>query len=134
MRLQTIAEMVKISNKLTATSFGTAHKDYAIFRFLKDNRLAIAYDFFENEKNKLFDKWGIRNDDGSLTIGSNFIADYQMAIIEILNTEITDFPILDLCTNDFEECKYSDNKDFWLCAADIAIIENYILEQKKRED
>lgn len=134
MKLQTIMGIVGIKTKLELTSFGEAWKDYAIYKFVNDNRLAINKDFFLNEQNKMFDKWAINNSDGTRTIIENHIADYTMAINELLNMEITDFPQIPLSINDFEECKYAANREYWLCPNDFSIIENYIREQKKRED
>lgn len=133
MKLETLAMMYQLKNKLSATSFGKAHKDYSVYRFVNDNKLEIPFNFLENERNKLFQKYG-ENKGDRIVIKEEHIADYQMDLNEILNQEITEFPILHLSSNDFEECVYSNNKDYWLRADDIDAIETYLREQKKRED
>lgn len=114
---------VETSVKLTMVSFSSAKKNLDVYKFAKSIEPMQSY--FENERNKILQKFGKYNGDGTFTIEKPRLDDFKSAMNELVELEITDSVYCpDLSESDFsdENCQYPNDKDFWLSASDIDAI------------
>lgn len=108
------------SVKLTMVSFSSAKKNLDVYKFSKSIMPMLEY--FENERNKILQRYGEYDGNGYFNISQSSVDDYKNSINELLELEITDdIYCPDLSEDDFYEdnCQYPNDKSFWLSANDI---------------
>ncbi len=107
--------------KLSMVSFESPQKNLDVYRFISS--LKPLQEFFNSERKKLLVKYGKTDDKGVCSIlGEDNVKGYKEGLEAILRLEIKDHipnPLLE--EKDFSEdfCRYPDDKNLWMNAADI---------------
>lgn len=115
----------ELVRKLSSIAFSTPGKNVAVYRYCMAVNLEL--DAKANAKRKILENLGTqnKNDPNAYTIHPENIEIYKDQIEDLFSIECSsDIPPHGLSASDFEEgqCRYPENPDLWMTAADIEML------------
>lgn len=115
----------ELVRKLSSVAFSTPGKNISVYRYCV--AVNSELDAFANARRKILEQLGEQNNNNpnEYTIPPENLESYKEKMEELLSIECSsEIPSHGLSPSDFEEgeCRYPENPELWMTAADIEML------------